>query len=62
MFDTQPVIDQAARWLRSNPVPRNLEVKVLRERFGLSAIAACQAIAPGAQPSGSEGRRCSITG
>lgn len=45
MFDTQPVIDQAARWLRSNPVPRNLEVKVLRERFGLSAIAACQVIA-----------------
>ncbi len=45
MFDTQPVIDHAARWLCLNPVPRELEVKILRERFGLSTVGACEAIA-----------------
>ncbi len=39
------IVDEAARWLRSQPVPPRLAVPALRERFGLSAVEACEAIA-----------------
>ncbi len=45
MTDTQSQIDQAARWLKSQTIPRPQVVPALRERFGLSAVGACEAIA-----------------
>lgn len=45
MADDHHQIDQAARWLRSQTVPPRLAVPALKERFGLSAVEACEAIA-----------------
>lgn len=45
MADDHHLIDQAARWLRSQTVPPRLAVPALKERFGLSAVEACEAIA-----------------
>jgi len=45
MTDTQTQIDQAANWLKSQTIPRPQVVPALRERFGLSAVGACEAIA-----------------
>jgi hypothetical protein len=45
MAEDQHQIDRAARWLRSQSVPPRLAVPALRERFGLSALEACEAIA-----------------
>lgn len=45
MTDTQTQIDHAARWLKSQSIPRPQVVPALRERFGLSAVGACEAIA-----------------
>lgn len=45
MSEDQHQITEAARWLRSQTVPPRLAVPALKERFGLSAVQACEAIA-----------------
>lgn len=40
-----PTIDEAARWLADQQPPPRLAVPELRQRFGLSAVESCQAIA-----------------
>lgn len=45
MTDTQTQFDQAAKWLKSQTIPRPQVVPALQERFGLSAVGACEAIA-----------------
>ena len=38
-------IELAVEWLKSQPMPPRPAVAILKERFGLSAIEACEAIA-----------------
>lgn len=45
MIDPPHMISEAARWLRSQTVPPRLAVPARRERFGLTPLEACQAIA-----------------
>lgn len=45
MTDTQTQVDKAARWLQSQTIPHPLVVQTLRERFGLSAVGACESVA-----------------
>jgi len=43
--DFAPIVDEAAAWLASQPEPIPHVIPVLKERFGLSGLQACQAIA-----------------
>lgn len=43
--DVAPVVSEAAAWLAAQPEPIPHAVPVLKERFRLSGLQACQAIA-----------------
>ncbi|MCV3734991.1 hypothetical protein OCK02_02150 [Rhizobium sp. TRM96647] len=43
--EASPQVQTAAMWLADQAEPPRLAVPVLKERFGLSALEACQAIA-----------------
>lgn len=61
---TSPLIDpraeiirRAARWLADQPAPPAHVVPTLRERFGLNALQACEAIALARSEPAADGER-----